>query len=470
MNFIASIFDKSDVWNNLLSLVVSLLTILTTTFSVYGLIRSMVIEDPIKYAFRDNAEKDPHDILKTIILTSMFLALSLILGLFLIWISSLNLSLETAIDSYIFFAILFFVFGTYLSNKNKFIMKLEYRFYNFIYYKKNNRYKNERGFTRVLIILPMFFFVFIFNIISRISFIRNNIIYIVIIYILYGFLMAFTIRTFINIKENQVSIKVIGYMCTSISIELILGLLYYIKINQNYLLKNDIYVQLNILDYFFENIIMGIQVSIDNYIKILLFIFITFSIFYFIVLNNLLISKYYNRKELAYYYIFTSENNGRDRNKLFVFGKIDNKFICNTRSYIKCNEIEQKEFFKRINCFRAKMMELKFTSVSDKTRYYKFKVEKLNKIIEGLFYYSRYLRVEELAVKAFFDTLDEFNIAKFEDLYNCGEYIKTKFEEFDDKISIKFINIDDIENGKLYNYYENLNIFYNIFNRQNIEN
>lgn len=57
LNETKSIFDIADDWNKVLSLVISIGTVLVSVSSLFYFTKSISMEDPTKYTFKDVSEK-----------------------------------------------------------------------------------------------------------------------------------------------------------------------------------------------------------------------------------------------------------------------------------------------------------------------------------------------------------------------------------------------------------------------------
>ena len=80
-----------------------------------------------------------------------------------------------------------------------------------------------------------------------------------------------------------------------------------------------------------------------------------------------------------------------------------------------------------------------------------------------MFYYIKYLNSSEIEIKDLFNLLSNINIDSEQNLNIYKNNIENIFKKMDEKVGLQFITIDEIKNGKIYNYRKNIKKFYNSF-------
>ena len=101
INETKSIFDIADDWNNILSLVISIGTVLLSFSSIFYFTRSISIEDPTKYTFKDVSEKDRYVIFKPAIIAITTIFISCIIGGIIVAGLSFNPESKDVVYTYI---------------------------------------------------------------------------------------------------------------------------------------------------------------------------------------------------------------------------------------------------------------------------------------------------------------------------------------------------------------------------------
>ena len=141
---------------------------------------------------------------------------------------------------------------------------------------------------------------------------------------------------------------------------------------------------------------------------------------------------------------------------IYIYGKLDDFFICNTKDYIECNNIEKEENIKKINEFKDKISKKIPNSDNNKQK-------KFNDLVDDMFYYIKYLNSSESEMKDLFRLLDSADAISVQDLDTYEDNIKKVFKTMDEKIRLEFIKIEDIKDAKMYYYPKNIKKFYHAF-------
>ena len=111
INETKSIFDIADDWNNILSLVISIGTVLLSFSSIFYFTRSISIEDPTKYTFKDVSEKDRYVIFKPAIIAITTIFISCIIGGIIVAGLSFNPESKDVVFVYILTGTFFLILG-----------------------------------------------------------------------------------------------------------------------------------------------------------------------------------------------------------------------------------------------------------------------------------------------------------------------------------------------------------------------
>ena len=111
LNFTKSIFDIIDDWNKVLSLLVSIGAVLVSLSSFYFLNKSIAMEDPTKYTFKDFSEKDRYVILKPALAAITTIFIGFVLSFYISFCLTFNNNYQDVISVYIIGVVLFFMIG-----------------------------------------------------------------------------------------------------------------------------------------------------------------------------------------------------------------------------------------------------------------------------------------------------------------------------------------------------------------------
>ena len=435
-----SIFDVVDDWNKMLSFIVSIGAVLASVFSLFYIIRSIGLEDHTKYTFKDVSEKDRYMILKPAIITIITTLFGLFLGLFIASIQLIpNLNYNDVLSTYIlsgtFFLLMFIVF-TY------FFKRFPYKFLRAPYYFYKEKTKNCNfllsAFAKILLIIVYFIMLIIalipiFILGGICSF--DSIIYTILSSLIYSFYAVSVFVAIVHDEEDVIFIKIFGNICLIIVMIQIPSSIYYYYIKKTENL-NDI--------------IKGIFI-------ISCIITLLFFILNFMYLHKKINSNISRRQALAYFYAKTKNNK-----KVYIYGKLDDYFLCNEKDYIECSNIEQKDRIEKIYNFKRKVLKSVFF-VNDKLNEKKYK-KLYYDLIEDIFYYIKYLDKYDNDMIHLFKILDkvvngEVVLNTITSLDKNLEDIKKIFIRMDKKIKLQFIEISDIKNKTIYYYRKNIKSF-----------
>lgn len=141
--------------------------------------------------------------------------------------------------------------------------------------------------------------------------------------------------------------------------------------------------------------------------------------------------------------------------KIYIYGKLDDYFIYDTKDYIKCNYSEQEDNINKINKFKAGILKNNCISDNDKKEF--------NDLVDDMFYYIKYLNSSENEMKNLIDLLASIDISSAQNLDRYKDNIKNIFKTMEEKVGLQFITINEIKDGKIYNYRKNIKKFYNSF-------
>lgn len=429
INETKTIFDIADDWNNILSLAISIGTVLLSFSSIFYFTRSISIEDPTKYTFKDVSEKDRYVIFKPAIIAISTIFVSCIIGGVIVAGLSFNPGSKDVVFTYILVGIFCLTLGLcymfFCDKSTDFVLNVFSRFSQYL--------KSKSAFLRnkVVIVKGIFALVYFLIICIPLAFIGaicnfDGIVFFILaslIFSVYGIPLVIVLTEY---KEDILVAKMLGGIFINISIFIIPGFIYYVNLTE----KSDI------LDIIF-------------YISCIFAL--VYFIFLFYLLYNEVYSNYSNRQNLAYFYSKTKNNDD-----IYIYGKLDDFFICNTKDYIECNNIEKEENIKKINEFKDKISKKIPNSDNNKQK-------KFNDLVDDMFYYIKYLNSSESEMKDLFRLLDSADAISVQDLDTYEDNIKKVFKTMDEKIRLEFIKIEDIKDAKMYYYPKNIKKFYNAF-------
>ena len=445
INETKSIFDIADDWNNILSLVISIGTVLLSFSSIFYFTRSISIEDPTKYTFKDVSEKDRYVIFKPAIIAITTIFISCIIGGIIVAGLSFNPESKDVVFVYIltgtFFLILGLCFRYFYEKSADLILKVFFWFTQITkklldkvwIVKKIKKLLDKVWIVKkikklldkvwiVKLIFAVVYFLIILIIIGIIGykFDFDSIVYFILSSLIFSIYGISLLIVFDENKEDILVAEMLGRIFVNIFIFIIPGFIYYI----------------NHLDVFFYISCIGVLV---------------FFVFRFIFLYNYIYSNYSNRQNLAYFY--SKIKNNED---IYIYSKLDEFFVCNTKDYIECNNIEKAENIKKINEFKDKISKKILTLDNNKQK-------KFNDLVDDMFYYIKYLNSSESEMEDLFRLLASADTISVQDLDTYEDNIKKVFEKMDEKIRLEFIKIEDIKDAKMYYYPKNIKKFYNAF-------
>ena len=454
MDSTKSIFDTIDDWNKILSFTCSIGAILASVFSFFYIIKGIGLEDPTKYTFKDISEKDRYIILKPVIATIITFVFGFFLGLSTVPIQLFpNLSYDDVLFTYIlsgiFFLVLFIVFTFFFNTFPYKLLRVPYYFY-----KKIT--KNRSFILSAIAKLLLFFVYFMMLIISLIPiFILGVIvsfdstIYIFLSSFIFSFYAVAVTLAIVHDEEDVIFPKIFGSIFIIAWIVQFPGCIYYIKKGKSLIDKITILRDLKKLDDLIDKFI---PISIDGYFIFSCVITFFFLLFMCIYLYKKIYSSFSKRQNLAYFYAETEDNK-----KVYIYSKLDNYFLCNTKDYIECSYIEQKERIEKIYKFKRKILKSDFflNNKLDEKKYKKLYYD----LIDDMFYYIKYLDEFDNDMKNLFCILDKANVDTRTSLYKNIKDIRKIFISMDKKIALQFIEISDIKNKTTYCYRKNIKKF-----------
>lgn len=446
LNETKSIFDIADDWNKVLSLVISIGTVLVSVSSLFYFTKSISIEDPTKYTFKDVSEKDRYVILKPAIITITTIIIGFILGLFIVFCLTFNKNYQDVFSAYILSAVYLLVMGICLIEYYRsFLEKIS----GIIFYIPKKICKSDILSKKIEIITLIVWGIISFIIQGLILghlFGFNSILYIVLYSLITSFYAVYIFMRVVGNSEDILFAKALGSMLIIMAITLTPGFIHYIKINQTQIMCN--YIALVKIDDFIDKII---QVSIDGYFIISCVLVLISLIIGFLILYNKIVLNYNNRQNLAYFYA----KRDCDEKDIYIYGKLDDYFIYDTKDYIKCNYSEQEDNINKINKFKAGILKNNRISDNDKKEF--------NDLVDDMFYYIKYLNSSENEMKNLIDLLASIDISSAQNLDRYKDNIKNIFKTMEEKVGLQFITINEIKDGKIYNYRKNIKKFYNSF-------
>ena len=465
LNFTKSIFDIIDDWNKVLSLLVSIGAVLVSFSSFFYFNKSIAMEDPTKYTFKDFSEKDRYVILKPALVAITTIVISFVLSFIIVFCLTFNNNYQDVISAYIIAVVFFLMIGICLVKYYKIFYEKMSKFYFWVPKKIFKKFGHDNIDKKVENITLFIWGIIVFILVGLILvhiFGFDSILYIVLYSLISSFFVTYIIFRVVGNNETILFARTMGIMFISMAITLIPGFIYYIKINHTQII--DKYTVLLEIDDCIDSLI---PVSIDTYFSIACVLALVGLFSCFSVLYNKIISNYSNRQNLAYFYAEIegdeAEREGdeaeREDNKkvIYIYGKLDDYFIYDTKDYIKCSYSEQEENIKKINKFKEEILKNEFISKNDKY------VKDFNNLVDDMFYYIKYLNSSEIEIKDLFNLLSNINIDSEQNLNIYKNNIENIFKKMDEKVGLQFITIDEIKNGKIYNYRKNIKKFYNSF-------
>lgn len=446
LNETKSIFDIADDWNKVLSLVISIGTVLVSVSSLFYFTKSISMEDPTKYTFKDVSEKDRYVILKPAIITITTIIIGFILGLFIIFGFTFNNNYQDVFSAYILSVVYLLVMGICLVEYYRsFLEKIS----GIIFCIPKKICKSNILSKKIEIITLIVWGIISFIISGFILgnlFGFNSILYIVLYSLITSFYAVYIFMRVVGNNEDILFAKALGSMLIIMAITLSPGFIHYIKINQTQIMCN--YTALVEIDDFIDSII---KVSIDGYFIISCVLVLISLIIGFLILYNKIVLNYNNRQNLAYFYA----KRRCDEKDIYIYGKLDDYFIYDTKDYIKCSYSEQEDNINKINKFKAGILKNSHISDNDKKEF--------NDLVDDMFYYIKYLNSSENEMKNLIDLLASIDISSAQNLDRYKDNIKNIFKTMEEKVGLQFITINEIKDGKIYNYRKNIKKFYNSF-------
>lgn len=459
LNFTKSIFDIIDDWNKVLSLLMSIGAVLVYLSSLYFFTKSIAMEDPTKYTFKDFSEKDRYVILKPALVTITTIFIGFVLSFIISFSETFNNNYQDAISAYIIGIVFFFMIGICLVKCYEFFYENMSKFYFWapkkIFKIINGRDNISKTVENRTLIIEGIIVLIILNLIQKGIVRFNSVLFMVLYSLIISFFLAYIFFRFIGNNETTIFAQAAGIMFISMAITLIPGFIYYIKINHTQII--DKYTELLILDDCIDSVI---PVSIDTYFSISCFFALVVLFFCFFILYKKITSNYSNRQNLAYFYAERECDEAErecDKKVIYIYGKLDDYFIYDTKDYIKCSDLEQEENIKKINKFKEEILKNEFVSKNDEY------IKDFNDLVDDMFYYVKYLNSSEKEMENLVNLLTNINIDSEQNLNIYKDNIKNIFKKMDEKVGLQFIKIDKIKDAKIYNHRKNIKKFYNIF-------
>lgn len=420
LNFTKSIFDIIDDWNKVLSLLVSIGAVLVSLSSFYFLNKSIAMEDPTKYTFKDFSEKDRYVILKPALAAITTIFIGFVLSFYISFCLTFNNNYQDVISVYIIGVVLFFMIGicfvkyykTFYEKMSKFYFWAPKKIFKII--RRDNISKTVENIT---LIIEGIIVLFILDLIQKGIFRFNTVLFMVLYSLIISFFLTYIFFRVVGNNETIIFARASGILFISMAITLIPGFIYYIKINHTQII--DKYPVLLKLDDFIDS---AIPVSIDKYFSIFCVLALVSLFYCFSFLNEKFISNYSNIQNLAYFYAERECDEAErecDKKVIYIYGKLDDYFIYDTKDYIKCSDLEQEENIKKINKFKEEILKNEFVSKNDEY------IKDFNDLVDDMFYYVKYLNSSENEMRDLVNLLSNINIDSEQNL-NIYIYIISK--------------------------------------------
>ena len=423
-----------DDWNKVLALLVSIGAVLASLYSFLSFNKSLDMEDPTKYTFKDSSEKDRYVILKTAFVAIKTMVISFVLPFI--------------ISDYIIAVVYFFMFGICLVKYYKIFNEKMSKFYFWVPKKIFGRDNISKTVENITLFVEGIIVFIILGLILEGILGSNSVLFMVLYSLISSFFLTYTFFRVIGNIKTIIPAQSIGIVFISVAITFIPGFIYYIKVNHTQII--DKYTELLKVDDFIDSVI---PVSIDKYFSISCILALVGLFSCFFVLYKKIVSNYSNIQNLAYFYA----EREYDEKVIYIYGKLDDYFIYDTKDYIKCSCSEQEENIKKINKFKEEILKNEFVSQNDKY------IKDFNDLVDDMFYYVEYLNSSENEIKDLVNLLRNINIDSEQNLNIYINNIKNIFKKMDEKVGLQFIKIDKIKDAKIYNHRKNIKKFYNIF-------
>ena len=207
----------------------------------------------------------------------------------------------------------------------------------------------------------------------------------------------------------------------------------------------DFFFQISITFIFLSILLNVYETKINISKKLILLVYILFSLIIFICIFMKVYYNYSNRVNLSYLYYL--DKNGK---KVFIFYKTNDMWICSKKDYILCSKTEKNEFYKKTFEYRNKVKKVNDSKVKEKILEYIDEIDKR----------SEYIRVDTPEVLKYFVILNycienaDINSKKVK-LYKIIKKIIKMTE-------IKLIDQSNIPKDKLYPHTDNKDKFYSL--------
>lgn len=431
-NFVSNntkdIFEIVSDWNDVISFITTMVGVAVTFFSSFCFIKIINMEDINNYTFKDTSEKNRYAIFKTTINIFTTLLFSCVLAIIIMFISLPNTHHVDSFSTYYFVISIFFITGfAFINYKILSNMLLSIPFC-----LPKRKGKNNFIFCYCVTFIPVLVILFIAKILFKFNDTTHE--------LFYSISSIYLVLIFIDQEEDNLFAKNFGVIFITVAMLLIPGFLYTIKgIPYSSVIKESFILSLLYgLDHFIDNFI---DLSIDNYFIIACIAVLSWVVIFFWHLHNKLSLNYFDRQNLAYFY---AKIKGK---KVFIYGKLDNYFICNTKDYIKCSHAEQKEGNKKLNELKSKEVK----NIAYKGIY--------NNLIEDMFYYIKYFNTSETEIHKIFGKLENIAEDTCQKPDDTIKEINKLFMIMDHKINFLFITPEEFEGNKIYNYRKNIKKF-----------
>ena len=211
----------------------------------------------------------------------------------------------------------------------------------------------------------------------------------------------------------------------------------------DYEILRTIFISLSALSF------MAIILSYNYYILVAITIIILSSLY----VGSVVFKKNYEKINYSYFYMFLQEHS----EKIFIFGKINDKLLCGFKDYKKCNYDEIKLFSKKIKECRNKVNESQtlknFTDIKNK----------ILKYIDELSYYGDLIRLNEDCVDSIFSIIYSYLYCNdFSNILLNMQFendIEEKMKDISKKVSFKLINLETVFDNQIYTNANNINRF-----------
>ena len=286
-----------DDWNKVLALLVSIGAVLASLYSFFSFNKSLDMEDPTKYTFKDSSEKDRYVILKTAFVAIKTMVISFVLPFIISFCLTFNNDYQDVISDYIIAVVYFFMFGICLVKYYKIFNEKMSKFYFWVPKKIFGRDNISKTVENITLFVEGIIVFIILGLILEGILGSNSVLFMVLYSLISSFFLTYTFFRVIGNIKTIIPAQSIGIVFISVAITFIPGFIYYIKVNHTQII--DKYTELLKVDDFIDSVI---PVSIDKYFSISCILALVGLFSCFFVLYKKIVSNYSNIQNLAYFY------------------------------------------------------------------------------------------------------------------------------------------------------------------------